>query len=192
MQVTNKAGSTRDPPVTVQASILSDLGNLVPLRLKQLAQTITRSSPARNLGLDNSIFGKVKEISLSSYLYHTLDAPTPSPAPSPSPVLNEYAGPTISPSPDPSPQIPPPLPNAPPPSLDRSCGGFTVFPSQPPIYVPPHHSNSLPPMYQKAVMLPDLPPLPVVSYGSRPDQEKDGDAPPPVSVAPLLSCKLLL
>ncbi|GJX83661.1 hypothetical protein Tco_0333142 [Tanacetum coccineum] len=190
MQVTNKAGSTKDPPVTVQASILSDLGKLVPLRLKQLAQTITGSPPARNLGLDNSVFGKVKEISLSSYLYHTLDAPTPSPAPSP--VLNDFAGPTISPSPaisspQPSPQNGhdpslPPLPYAPPPSLGDPCGGFKTLPSPPPMYVPRRHSNSPPPIYQKSVMPPDLPPLPVVSYGSRPDQD-DGDqedpAPPP-------------
>ncbi|KAI3810360.1 hypothetical protein L1987_19972 [Smallanthus sonchifolius] len=56
MQVTNKAGSTRDPPVTVQASIMSDLGNLVPPRLKQLAQTITGSHSATNLGLDHSFY----------------------------------------------------------------------------------------------------------------------------------------
>ncbi|PWA90543.1 hypothetical protein CTI12_AA100120 [Artemisia annua] len=201
MQVTNKAGSTKDPPVTVQASILSDLGKLVPLRLKQLAQTITGSPPARNLGLDHSVFGKVKEISLSSYLYHTLDASTPSPAPSP--VLNDFAGPTISPSPaisspQPSPQNGhepslPPLPNAPPPSLGRSCGGFKTLPSPPPMYVPRHHSTSPPPMYQKLVMPPDLPPFPFVSYGSRPDQDNgDQEKPaPPPSVSLSMSCKLL-
>lgn len=193
MQVTNKAGSTKDPPVTVQASIMSDLGKLVPLRLKQLAQTITRSPSATNLGLDNSVFGKVKEISLSSYLYHTLDAPTPSPTPSPN-----FVGPIISPSPAISPrQHPshsppcsncvisspapenrhdpslPPLPNAPPPSVDRSCGGFKILPPPRPKHAPPHHSNSPPPLYEKSVMPPDLPPLPVVSYDLRVDQEKE-------------------
>lgn len=190
MQVTNKAGSTKDPPVTVQASILSDLGKLVPLRLKQLAQTITGSSPARNLGLDHSVFGKVKEISLSSYLYHTLDASTPSPAPSP--VLNDFAGPTISPSPAiSSPQPSPrnghepslqPLPNAPPPSLGHSCGGFKTLPSPPPMYVPRRHSTIPPPMYQKLVMPPGLPPLPFVSYSSRADEDnwdQEEPAPPP-------------
>lgn len=203
IQVTNKVGSTRDSPVTVQASIVSDLGNLMPLRLKQLAQTITRSPDTRNLGLDHSVFGKVKEIQLSSYLYLTLDAPTPSPAPSPE--LNDYAGPIISPSPailppqhashfsSPSPgngheQSLPPLPNAPPPS----CGGFKIFPAPPPTYVPwpRHHSNSPPPMYQKSEMSPGLPPLPVVSYGSRPHQEngdQKGSAPSPVSISSYVS-----
>ncbi|XP_071725614.1 uncharacterized protein [Rutidosis leptorrhynchoides] len=178
VQVTNKAGSTSDSPVTVQASIVSDLGNLVPLRLKQLAQTITQSSDTRNLGLDHSIFGKVKEISLSSYLYYTLDAPTPSP--SPSPELEDHEGPIISPYPAFSPpqhsshlspkigheKSSPPLPHAPSP-----CDGFKIFPGRPPTYLPlpRHHSNSPPPTYQKTKM-----PL---------DREKEdykGSAPPPV------------
>lgn len=203
MQVTNKVGSTRDPPVTVQASIVSNLGNLVPLRLKQLAQTITGSPPATNLGLDHSLFGKVKEISLSSYLYHTLDAPSPSPAPSP--VLNDYAQPSISPSPaiSPSPvfsspnpqnghhQSLPPLPNAP---VDRSCGGSHIFPAPPPMNVPVPNSLPSAPRHSispRSEMPPDFPPLPAVSYGSHPGQE-EGDqkglvAPPTVSVSPSLS-----
>ncbi|GMQ01802.1 hypothetical protein CsSME_00048310 [Camellia sinensis var. sinensis] len=112
VQVTNTIGSTRDPPVTVQAAIISELGSLLPQRLKQLAQTITGSPPAQNLGLNNSVFGKVKEISLSCYLNHTIDAtpPTPSPAPAraqndyaPAPAQNDYAEPPIAPSPDFSP-----------------------------------------------------------------------------------------
>ncbi|XP_076947477.1 uncharacterized protein LOC143619426 [Bidens hawaiensis] len=67
LQVTNKDGSTNHPPVTVQASIASTLGSLEPERLKELAREITGSSPAMNLGLDHTMFGKVKEISLSSY-----------------------------------------------------------------------------------------------------------------------------
>ncbi|XP_024968369.1 uncharacterized protein LOC112507866 [Cynara cardunculus var. scolymus] len=203
MQVTNKAGSTRDPPVTVQASIVSNLGNLVPLRLKQLAQTITGSPSARNLGLDHSVFGKVKEISLSSYLYHTLDAPSPSPAPSP--LLNYYAEPSISPSPSPvfsspSPQnghdqSSPPLANAP---VDHSCGGSHIFPSPPPMNVPvphslpsaPRHSISPPPVHPRSEMPPDFPSLPAVSYGSHPGQDQGdqkGSVAPPVSVSPSLS-----
>ncbi|KAK9071789.1 hypothetical protein SSX86_008218 [Deinandra increscens subsp. villosa] len=210
MEVTNKAGSTRDPPVTVQASIVSDLGNLVPLRLKQLAETITGSPSSTNLGLDHSVFGKVKEISLSSYLYHTLDAPSPSPAPSPS-----FVGPTISPSPTISPpqHSPPsspcsncvfsslapqngydpsssPLPNAPPPLVDRSCFGFKILPPPRPMNVPTHLYNSPPPTYEKPEMPSDVPPLPFVSYGSRVDQEKEVQkvsASPPVSVSPLMS-----
>nr|XP_043621120.1 uncharacterized protein LOC122592865 [Erigeron canadensis] len=213
IQVTNKAGSTKDPPVTVQASIVSDLGNLVPLRLKQLAQTITGSPPARNLGLDHSVFGNVKEIRLSSYLYHTLDAPTPSPTPAPE--LNDYARPITPPSPPispsqhsqhsspcsncvfstPSPEnghepSSPPLPNAPPPSLGRSCGGFQILPAPSPRYVSRHHSNSPPPLYQKLEIPPSLSPLPVVSYALRVDQVKvdlKDSAPPAVSVSPYMA-----
>ncbi|XVE94038.1 hypothetical protein REPUB_Repub01dG0245900 [Reevesia pubescens] len=102
VQLTNKNGSTISSPVIVQASVMSDgFGNLLPQRLKQLAQTIT-DSPAKNLGLNNSVFGKVKSISLSSYLKGTLHAtPPPSPAPSPSP------GPSISPHPSFAPTHPP-------------------------------------------------------------------------------------
>ncbi|CAL5358420.1 unnamed protein product [Camellia sinensis] len=112
VQVTNTNGSTRDPPVTVQAAIISELGSLLPQRLKQLAQTITGSPPAQNLGLNNSVFGKVKEISLSCYLNHTIDATSPTPSPAPAPAQNDYAPapaqnddaePPIAPSPDFSP-----------------------------------------------------------------------------------------
>ncbi|KAL0293749.1 UNVERIFIED_CONTAM: hypothetical protein Scaly_2577000, partial [Sesamum calycinum] len=82
IQVTNKHGSTIDCPVTVQASVVSDLGNLSLERLRLLAQIII--GHAENLGLDHSVFGKVKEISLSSLLNHSLHAPTPTPSPSPS------------------------------------------------------------------------------------------------------------
>ncbi|CAI9294296.1 unnamed protein product [Lactuca saligna] len=179
MQVTNKAGSTRDSPVTVQASIVSDLGNLVPLRLKQLAQTITKSPPATNLGLDHSVFGKVKEISLSSYLSHTLNAPapTPTPTPAPSPDLNDYAGPTMSPSP----QNHAPVPNSPAPSVHRSCGGPKISP----MYGPGPIAS--PPMSEKSEMPPGLSPLPVVSFGSTHGQQKGDEAGPPVSVAPTVS-----
>lgn len=109
MQITNKFGSTTASPVIVLASILSDLGSLLPQRLKELAQTIT-GSPVKNLGLDNSVFGKVKSISLSSYLKGTLTAspPSPSPAPSPEltvPSLSPYSAPSTYP-PAPSPDIP--------------------------------------------------------------------------------------
>ncbi|KAH9751722.1 hypothetical protein KPL71_014405 [Citrus sinensis] len=106
VQVTNKDGSTISPPVTVEASVMSEMGSLLPQRLKQLAQAIS-DSPAKNLGLDNSVFGKVKGVVLSSYLKGTLHAtpPTPSPAPSPEPSNAPY--PAISPSnsPAPSPNI---------------------------------------------------------------------------------------
>ncbi|KAL3620869.1 hypothetical protein CASFOL_035781 [Castilleja foliolosa] len=85
VQVTNKHGSTKDPPVIVEASVASDLGTILPERLLQLAQIITQSPTKDNLGLDHSVFGKVKEISLSSFLNHSLCAPPPAPTPTPSP-----------------------------------------------------------------------------------------------------------
>ncbi|PIA28451.1 hypothetical protein AQUCO_06900015v1 [Aquilegia coerulea] len=98
VKLSNDNGSTVDPPVTVEASVLSDIGShyLLPQRLKQLAQTITKSPPAKNLGLDHSVFGKVKGISLSSILNRTLHASTWPPSPSPSPSAS------TSPSPSPS------------------------------------------------------------------------------------------
>ncbi|MBA0739197.1 hypothetical protein Gogos_012487 [Gossypium gossypioides] len=100
VRLTNKNGSTMSSPVIVQASVIDSFGNMLPKRLKQLAQTITQS-PARNLGLNNSDFGKVKSISLSSYLKGTLHAspPTPSPtsAPQPSVSLHPNFAPTHPP-----------------------------------------------------------------------------------------------
>lgn len=95
VQVNNKKGSTVESPVTVEASIVSDTGRLPRERLRELAKLITGSrSTARNLGLDNSVFGKVKEISLSSLLNHSLQAlplpPAPSPSPSPMSPLHSH------------------------------------------------------------------------------------------------------
>ncbi|XP_075494103.1 uncharacterized protein LOC142531739 isoform X2 [Primulina tabacum] len=86
IQATNKHGSTKDRPITIEASAVSDLGTLQPDRLKQLAQRITESPSVENLGLDHSVFGKVEEISLSSFLNHSLYAPTPTQTPTPSPA----------------------------------------------------------------------------------------------------------
>nr|CAN67093.1 hypothetical protein VITISV_001186 [Vitis vinifera] len=85
-----------DPPVTVQASFMSDFGILLPQRLKQLAQTIT-GSPPKNLGLDNSVSDAVKGVSLSSHLVDTLHATPPTPSPAPSPEPHDYTGPSPSP-----------------------------------------------------------------------------------------------
>lgn len=103
VQINNRNGSTVDPPVIVGAAVRSNMGSLLPQRLKQLAQTITGSSPAKNLGLNNSVFGKVKEISLSSFLNHTLDATPPTPSPGPAPEGNDYTEPSPTPSPELSP-----------------------------------------------------------------------------------------
>ncbi|XP_073141414.1 uncharacterized protein [Henckelia pumila] len=100
IQATNKCGSTQDPAVTIEASVVSDMGSMQPERLKQLAQRITESPSIENLGLDHTVFGKVKEISLSSFLNHSLYAPTPTPSPSPAPSTEQIynSSPSLSPS----------------------------------------------------------------------------------------------
>ncbi|KAL1815087.1 hypothetical protein DCAR_0519314 [Daucus carota subsp. sativus] len=89
ISLTNQKGSTVVSPTTVQSLVLLAVGNTPSLgRLKQLAQTIT-GSPTKNLGLNNTVFGKVKQVSLSSILQHSLHgsdgSPSPSPALSPQP-----------------------------------------------------------------------------------------------------------
>lgn len=98
LQISNKVGSTKDPPVIVEASVYLDLGrSLQPQRLQQLAQIIMGSVPTSNLGLDNSVFGKVKQVSLSSFLNRTVHATPPTLPPAPAP--NEPLWPSPSPSP---------------------------------------------------------------------------------------------
>ncbi|EPS61303.1 hypothetical protein M569_13493, partial [Genlisea aurea] len=96
----NLKGSTIASPTTVQSEVLLAVGiNPSESRLKQLAQTITAGSHSRNLGLNNTVFGRVKQISLSSILQHSLGneggaAPSPSPASSPlaSPQRHHHHG----------------------------------------------------------------------------------------------------
>ncbi|XP_022762878.1 leucine-rich repeat extensin-like protein 2 isoform X2 [Durio zibethinus] len=215
LQLTNENGSTISSPVIVQASVTSsDFGDLLPQRLKQLAQTITES-PAKNLGLNNSVFGKVKSISLSSYLKGTLHAapPTPSPAPSPGPSISPYPtfSPTHSPAsspksfhlppcpkckaPSPSdhsplhspgpgighyPSFPPPISPAPSSAAPLPCPYSR--PAVPPSSSPRSHSNLIPNyppvMSPRSQLSPDQPPLPSVSYGSRPGQGMDSTKDP--------------
>lgn len=88
IRLTNLKGSTVGPPTTVQSQVLLAVGiNPSNSRLKQLAQTIT-GSHSKNLGLNNTVFGRVKQIQLSSILQHSLgsDGSSPSPSPSPSPL----------------------------------------------------------------------------------------------------------
>ncbi|KAF5448607.1 hypothetical protein F2P56_029119 [Juglans regia] len=212
IQITNKVGSTIAPPVTVQASVMSDLGSLLPQRLKQLAEIIT-GSPAKNLGLNNTVFGKVKSISLSSYLKGTLNvtppspSPAPSPSPSPSPELGDY--PSISPypalsshtSPTSSPNIKHHSPAHPPhPCLYR---GFTNSPSPslaspddpavPPAFSPAVATPNSPHMGPTFKLPPVLSPKPKVSYAPSPGQDKarvEGLVSP--SLAPSPSCELHL
>ncbi|XWS65281.1 hypothetical protein CRYUN_Cryun05aG0080000 [Craigia yunnanensis] len=71
IRLSNSKGSTVAPPTIVQSSVLLAVGNTPMPRLKQLAQTIT-GSHSRNLGLNNSVFGRVKQVRLSSILQHSL------------------------------------------------------------------------------------------------------------------------
>lgn len=188
VQLTNQNGSIRDPPVTVQAAVMSDLGSLLPQRLRQLAQFIT-GSPPNNLGLNNTVFGNVMEVSLSSFLNQRIIATAPTPSPAPAPEQTNYAqrpissSPSISPSDPPAPHRPenhphhssPPISRSPAPSVVRKCT----------------------PRRSPTPKLSPGPPLPVASYGS-PRQEKrsaKGLVSPPLASPPILpstSCKFLL
>lgn len=199
LQVTNKLGSTTDSPVEVQASLISNFGAFLPQRLKQLAQTIT-GSPARNLGLDNSVFGKVKSIRLSSFLKGTLSATPPTPSPAPSPQPSDNAEPSISPYSAPSvyPSVPSPSKTAHPP---QPCPyhGSKVPPSSSPTprpnpNVPPTYAPSTSPyspsMSPSSQVAPHVSPAPVVSYASSPGYERSAKGlrspsptPPPSSLA---------
>ncbi|KAJ0245834.1 Hydroxyproline-rich glycoprotein family protein [Hirschfeldia incana] len=80
--LSNSRGSTLAPPTTVHSSALLTFGT--SSRLKQLAQTITNSH-SKNLGLNHTVFGKVKQVRLSSILPHS-----PSPSPSPQPETHKH------------------------------------------------------------------------------------------------------
>ncbi|MBA0688148.1 hypothetical protein Goari_005953, partial [Gossypium aridum] len=225
VQLTNQKGSTISSPVIIQASVTSsDFGNLLPQRLKQLAQTITES-PAKNLGLNNSVFGKVKSISLSSYLKGTLHAtaPTASPAPSPGPSISPHPSfrPTHPPASSPKSHHPQPCRkckaaspsgNSPLHSPGPESGPYPSFPplispapsttAPPPCpysrpATPRSHSNLTPHPHSTSQLSPDLPPLPSVSYGSRPGQGIDsvkGPVSAPLAQSPSVqspSCKHL-
>ncbi|KAG8372191.1 hypothetical protein BUALT_Bualt12G0040700 [Buddleja alternifolia] len=87
IRLTNLKGSTVAQPTTVQSQVVLAVGINPSKRLKQLAQTI-RGSHTKNLGLNNTVFGRVKQVRLSSILQHSLggDGSGPSPSPSPSPM----------------------------------------------------------------------------------------------------------
>nr|XP_017248353.1 PREDICTED: uncharacterized protein LOC108219417 isoform X1 [Daucus carota subsp. sativus] len=142
VQVTNEIGSTVDTPVTVQISVTSDQGGILPQRLKQLAQTIT-GSHSKNLGLDNSVFGKVKQIRLSSYLRNTLHASSPTPSPAPSPGGNEYTEPSYSPDISPS-YAPAPLPHLRHKSPCYDCAAPSPSVGNNPISPSPYHQHYSP------------------------------------------------
>ncbi|KAK4378114.1 hypothetical protein RND71_004410 [Anisodus tanguticus] len=108
MSLTSRRGSTVDPPTNVQCKVLLAVGmNPSTSRLKQLAHTI--GSNSGNLGLNNTVFGRVKQVSLSSFLPHSRvsnsGSPSPSPAPLPHPHHHHHhnrdstLAPAISPAP---------------------------------------------------------------------------------------------
>lgn len=146
VSLSNSKGSTVAAPTTVQSSVLLTIGTPSMQRLKQLAQTITHSH-SRNLGLNNTVFGKVKQVRLSSILQHSLNggdgtAWSPSPAPLPQPHPHHHShhhhhhsplAPAISPAPAtgsgppanfqgaPGPANPSPKPWKTMPAPERSC-----------------------------------------------------------------------
>ncbi|KAA3472137.1 Filamentous hemagglutinin [Gossypium australe] len=100
--LSNSKGSTVAPPTIVQSKVLLAVGNSPSTpRLKQLAQTIT-GSHSKNLGLNHTVFGKVKQVRLSSILQHSLHgvAPTTSTekGAAPAPEAHSPTPETISPA----------------------------------------------------------------------------------------------
>lgn len=89
MSLTSTRGSTVDPPTIVQCKVLLAVGtNPSSSRMKQLAQTI--GSHSENLGLNNTVFGRVKQVSLSSVLPHSQGGDAGSPSPSPAPLPHRH------------------------------------------------------------------------------------------------------
>ncbi|KAK6131882.1 hypothetical protein DH2020_034370 [Rehmannia glutinosa] len=152
--------------------------------------------------LDHSVFGKVKEISLSSFLNHSLYAPapaptptpTPTPSPSPSPEWIYDTGPSMAPSyhslppcsncytSEPSgsshPSAPSPQ-NVPYPSLSPSVAhGSPHCSSTNPLSPSPssHPEQMSPNLSPQAVLTPQsspsLSPIPGVAYGSQGPDER--------------------
>ncbi|CAK9318097.1 unnamed protein product [Citrullus colocynthis] len=196
LQITNKIGSTMQPLVIVQASITSELGRITSQRLQQLA-AIINTSPERNLGLDYSVFGEVKSVSLSSYSKRPAKAMPPSFSPAPAPVSGDHV--KLPSSPRPSRSARSPATHFPP---HANCETSSPTPSM----VPPHspREHSIPPIsYPKSTRLivppaeqprvsspraspvefspllpPDLLPKPKPSFRSKPGQTKEDSSHP--------------
>ncbi|CAN4125650.1 unnamed protein product [Withania somnifera] len=89
MSLTSTRGSTVNPPTIIQCKVLLAVWlNPSTSRLKQLAQTI--GSHSENLGLNNTVFGRVKQVSLSSFLPHSRGGDGGSPSPSPAPLPHHH------------------------------------------------------------------------------------------------------
>ncbi|XP_060668584.1 uncharacterized protein LOC107431517 isoform X1 [Ziziphus jujuba] len=150
VSLSNSKGSTVAAPTTVQSSVLLAVGNTPSMqRLKQLAQTIT-GSHSRNLGLNNTVFGRVKQVRLSTILQHSLHggdggstAWSPSPAPLPHPHHHRHhhhhhhhhhhsahLAPAISPTPEAERGPPATKNSAPPPKEETPAPGKSLPPHQ--------------------------------------------------------------
>ncbi|KAG5386244.1 hypothetical protein IGI04_037714 [Brassica rapa subsp. trilocularis] len=165
--LSNSRGSTVAPPTIVHSSVLLTFG--ISSRLKQLSQTIT-SSHSKNLGLNHTVFGKVKQRRPkgNNALNHHTAAPTPAPhrskqhapapnrskqhapapnrskqhAPNPTPASHHHAIPVSSPLPHVVfAHIPPPARNTP---ESGPTGEKTPAPSLTP------SSASMGPTFEKA------------------------------------------
>ena len=82
--LSNLKGSTIEAPTIVQSSVLLAVGTPSIQRSKQLAQTI-KGSHSGNLGLNNTVFGRVKQVRLSDIHGDDGSGTSPSPAPMPHP-----------------------------------------------------------------------------------------------------------
>ncbi|XP_064991504.1 uncharacterized protein LOC135628637 [Musa acuminata AAA Group] len=91
VRLINLEGTTVSPPTIVQTSIVLAVGNRRPSlpRWKELAHTIQNSSVG-NLGLNHTVFGRVKQIRLSSFLQHSSNNGSNTSSPHPSPQPNHH------------------------------------------------------------------------------------------------------
>ncbi|KAK7393046.1 hypothetical protein VNO78_21497 [Psophocarpus tetragonolobus] len=88
--LSNAEGSTVAAPTIVQSSVVLAVG-ITPSkeRLKELAQTIM-GDHSWNLGLNNTQFGRVKQVRLSSILQHFLHGSGSASSPSPAPLSHPH------------------------------------------------------------------------------------------------------
>ncbi|XP_038891823.1 uncharacterized protein LOC120081196 isoform X1 [Benincasa hispida] len=196
LQITNKIGSTMQPLVIVQASITSELGRISSQRLQQLA-AIINTSPQGNLGLDYTVFGEVKSVSLSSYPKRPSKAMPPSFSPASAPALSDHV--ELPSAPHPSRSARPSGNHSP---SHANCETSSPTPSMVPLHAPREHS--IPPIsYPKSTRLivppankpwvsspraspiafspllpPDLLPKPKLSFRSKPGQRKEDSSHP--------------
>uniref|UniRef100_A0A0D3H7M3 DUF7036 domain-containing protein n=1 Tax=Oryza barthii TaxID=65489 RepID=A0A0D3H7M3_9ORYZ len=154
LQFRNEIGSSVDAPATIEASVLDGSSILLPYRLKQLAQLIKEPN-ARNLGLNHSVFGKVKGVQLVP------------PSFSPSGSIHYPAPPTYM-NPSLPPQASPPLPDTNPCFPCFNCDRFSSAGSptgKPPCFrrdpkLPPFIHSPQPSVAPSPYLSPAFPPIP--------------------------------